>query len=48
MLSSGLTLGIAGIMNMLLSAGTAPVISVALCCQFMFMVFETIFIAKEK
>ena len=47
-LSSGLTLGIAGIMNMLLSAGTAPVISVALCCQLLFMVVETVLIAKKK
>lgn len=47
-LSSGLTLGIAGIMNMLLSAGTVPVISVALCCEFVFMVVETILLAKKK
>ncbi len=47
-LSSGLTLGIAGIMNMLLSSGTAPVISIALCCEYVFMVVETILLAKKK
>lgn len=47
-LSSGLTLGIAGIMNMLLSSGTVPVIGVALCCEFVFMVVETILLAKKK
>lgn len=47
-LSSGLTLGIAGIMNMLLTPETAPVISVALCCQLLFMVVETVLLAKKK
>ncbi len=47
-LSSGLTLGIAGIMNMLLSPGTAPVISIALCCEYVFMVVETVLLAKKK
>ena len=47
-LSSGLTLGIAGIMNMLLSSGTVPVISVALCCEYVFMVVETILLARKN
>lgn len=47
-LSSGLTLGIAGIMNMLLASGTVPVISIALCCEYLFMVVETVLLAKKK
>ncbi len=47
-LSSGLTLGIAGIMNMLLSAGTPPVIAIALTCMAVFMLVELVLMSKVK